>query len=112
MMPLKHWWYADFRSILTPPPLLAPPPLTQLGRMLDCVYRPLGLGMMLLLQGASIALSAGLLAAAAAGGGPSLVSSPLFGSLIFLTMLEKATSISSELAIERDWVTQLAGVWC
>ena len=82
----------------------------QVGRMLDSVYRPLGLGAMLLVQDVSILLSSVALAVAAAGGGGApLAASPLFVVLVVLAMTEKLTSISSELAIERDWVTQLAG---
>lgn len=84
-----------------------------MGRVLDSVYRPLGLGAMLLVQDACILLSCGALALAtrsgAGGTAVPLVSSPLFGVLVVLAMVEKLTSISSELAIERDWVTQLAG---
>lgn len=81
-----------------------------MGRMLDSVYRPLGLGVMLVLQDLAILLSSLALAAAAgAPGGAPLVGSPLFALMLGLAMLEKLTSISSELAIERDWVTQLAG---
>ena len=52
-----------------------------------------------------------LAAAAAASPSEPLVASPLFGVLVVLAMVEKLTSICSELAIERDWVTQLAGGW-
>ncbi|PRW39229.1 solute carrier family 40 member chloroplastic [Chlorella sorokiniana] len=80
------------------------------GRMLDSVYRPLGLGAMLALQDGAIALSSlALIAVARSGASGPLASSPLFGLLVVLAMLEKLASISSELAIERDWVTQLAG---
>lgn len=91
------------------------PPCIQMGRLLDSIYRPLGLGVMLVLQDLAILLSAVALVAARVGapgsGSAPLVGCPLFGLLLVLTMLEKLTSISSELAIERDWVTQLAGGW-
>ncbi|KAL4440206.1 hypothetical protein ABPG75_003207 [Micractinium tetrahymenae] len=79
-----------------------------MGRLLDRVYRPLGLGAMLAVQDLCILLSCGALAAAARTGAP-LASTPLFPLMVGLAMLEKLSSISSELAIERDWVTQLAG---
>ncbi|KAI7840421.1 hypothetical protein COHA_005852 [Chlorella ohadii] len=80
------------------------------GRMLDSVYRPLGLGAMLALQDGAIALSSlALIAVARSGTSGPLSASPLFGLLVVLAMAEKLASISSELAIERDWVTQLAG---
>lgn len=78
------------------------------GRLLDSVYRPLGLGAMLAVQDLCILLSCGALAVAARTGAP-LASTPLFPLMVGLAMLEKLSSISSELAIERDWVTQLAG---
>lgn len=65
----------------------------------------------LLEQDLSILVSSLAVVAAArsmAGGAP-LAASPLFGLLVALAMSEKLTSICSELAIERDWVTQLAG---
>lgn len=64
----------------------------------------------LCVQDAAILLSCACLAAAAASPAP-LAGTPLFGAMIALAMLEKLASISSELAIERDWVTQLAGGW-
>ncbi|EFN52807.1 hypothetical protein CHLNCDRAFT_138468 [Chlorella variabilis] len=81
------------------------------GRMLDSVYRPLGLGAMLVVQDVSILLSCVALVALGAGAaaGAPVASSPLFGLMVVLAMAEKLASISSELAIERDWVTQLAG---
>ncbi len=79
-----------------------------MGRLLDNVYRPLGLGAMLAVQDLCILLSCGALAVAARTGAP-LASTPLFPLMVVLAMLEKLSSISSELAIERDWVTQLAG---
>lgn len=81
-----------------------------MGRLLDSVYRPLGLGAMLAVQDLCILLSCGALAVAARTGAP-LASTPLFPLMVGLAMLEKLSSISSELAIERDWVTQLAGGW-
>lgn len=65
---------------------------------------------MLALQDVCILLSCGALAVAARTGAP-LASTPLFPLMVGLAMLEKLSSISSELAIERDWVTQLAGGW-
>ena len=61
------------------------------------------------LQDLAIFLSCIVLALAASNPAVPLVASPLFGVLVVLAMVEKLTSICSELAIERDWVTQLAG---
>ena len=36
-------------------------------------------------------------------------SSPLFFALLLFTMLERLTSFASDVAIERDWLTQLVG---
>ena len=79
--------------------------------MLDSVYRPLGLGAMLVAQDLSILLSCGALVSLGshAAAGLPLVSSPLWGVMLLLAMTEKLGSICSELAIERDWSTQLAG---
>lgn len=73
--------------------------------MLDSVYRPLGLGAMLVVQDVSILLSCVALVALGAGAaaGAPVASSPLFGLMVVLAMAEKLASISSELAIERDW---------
>ena len=39
----------------------------------------------------------------------SFQQSPLFYALLFFTMLERLTSFASDVAIERDWLTQLVG---
>jgi hypothetical protein len=67
---------------------------------------------MLVAQDVSILLSCVTLVAAAATPNVPLSASPLFAVLVVLAMAEKLASISSELAIERDWVTQLAGEAC
>lgn len=35
--------------------------------------------------------------------------SPVFFALLLFTMLERLTSFASDVAIERDWLTQLVG---
>lgn len=79
------------------------------GRILDRMYRPYGLSITVTLQGIAI-LASGLVVLAAANN-PALTFSqgPLFIALMILSMIERLTAISSELAIERDWVTQLSG---
>jgi hypothetical protein len=47
--------------------------------------------------------------AAAANPAVRFVDGPLFVVLLALSMVERLTAIVSELAIERDWVTQLSG---
>lgn len=79
------------------------------GRMLDTVYRPYGLGIMVALQGFAIIASGVTVLATVANPAIAFIDSPLFGILIALSMLERLAAISSELAIERDWVSQLAG---
>lgn len=39
----------------------------------------------------------------------SFQQSPLFFALLFFTMLERLASFASDVAIERDWLTQLVG---
>jgi hypothetical protein len=80
-----------------------------LGRVLDKVYRPYGLGLMLSLQGLAIMASGLVVLAAAASPSAVLSEGPLFAALLLLSGLERLTAMLSELAIERDWVTQLAG---
>lgn len=43
--------------------------------------------------------------------GPAFVfqQSPLFYALLLFTMLERLSSFASDVAIERDWLTQLVG---
>jgi len=40
-----------------------------------------------------------------------ITKSPVFSILLGLSMVEKLAAITSEVAIERDWVTQLCGTW-
>lgn len=81
------------------------------GRTLDRTYRPYGLGAVLALQDLSILASCGVLVAAAARptSACALVDSPLFWALAALSMAERLASAVSEMAIERDWVPQIAG---
>lgn len=77
-----------------------------LGRLLDRLSRPVGLGSMVALQGIAIGCSALLLLA---GSSTILESKPLFLMLLVLSALERLSAMASELAIERDWVAQLVG---
>jgi hypothetical protein len=79
------------------------------GRLMDRVYRPYGLGAMVALQGAAIVASGLVVLAASTNPLVPLTESAWFGLLLVLSMLERLTAIASELAVERDWVTQLAG---
>lgn len=79
-----------------------------LGRLLDQVNRPFGLGLMITLQGIAIS-GAGLVLVLVEKTGIPLLESPLFHLLLALSALERLSAMASELAIERDWVTQLAG---
>lgn len=79
------------------------------GRLLDRMYRPYGLSLMVALQGLAIVASGLVVLAAAANPGVRFVDGPLFVALLVLSMLERLTAICAELAIERDWVTQLSG---
>ena len=79
------------------------------GRMLDRAHRPFGLGAMVALQGLAIAGSAVAVLAASANSLVPFVAGPWFVVLLLLSMLERLTAITAELAIERDWVTQLSG---
>ena len=79
------------------------------GRMLDQMYLPYGLSLMVALQGIAIMASGLVVLAAAANPTVKFVDGPLFIVLLLLSMVERLTAILSELAIERDWVTQLSG---
>ena len=79
------------------------------GRLLDRMYRPYGLSLMVALQGVAIVASGLVVLAAAANPAVRFVDGPLFIALLILSMLERLTAICAELAIERDWVTQLSG---
>jgi Ferroportin1 (FPN1) len=79
------------------------------GRLLDGMYRPYGLSLMVALQGIAIMASGLVVLAAAANPTVKFVDGPLFIILLLLSMIERLTAILSELAIERDWVTQLSG---
>jgi iron-regulated transporter 1 len=61
------------------------------------------------LQGIAIMASGLVVLTAAANHTVKFVDSPLFIVLLLLSMMERLTAILSELAIERDWVTQLSG---
>jgi len=80
-----------------------------IGRLLDSMYRPYGLSLMVGLQGIAIMASGLVVLAAAANPAVKFVDGPLFIVLLALSMIERLTAILSELAIERDWVTQLSG---
>lgn len=77
--------------------------------MLDQIYRPYGLGLMIGIQGLAVISSGLIVLMATIYPAVSITAGPLFGALMILSMLERLTAISSELAIERDWVTQLSG---
>ena len=79
------------------------------GRTLDRVYRPYGLGVMVALQGVAIIASGLVVLTAASNPVTAIADGPLFAALLLLSMVERLTAIASELAIERDWVTQLSG---
>ncbi len=79
---------------------VARPPALQVGRMLDSVYRPLGLGAMLALQDGAIALSSlALIAVARSGASGPLSASPLFGLLVVLAMAEKLVRAQCRLPV-------------
>lgn len=82
-----------------------------IGRLLDQMYRPYGLGLMIGIQGLAVIGSGLLVLIATMYPAMSITTGPLFAALLILSMLERLTAISSELAIERDWVTQLSGQW-
>ena len=79
------------------------------GRLLDKMYRPYGLSLMVGLQGLAIIASGLVLLAATASTTVQFTDGPLFVALLVLSMVERLTAICSELVIERDWVTQLSG---
>ncbi len=56
-------------------------------------------------------LLAGIVLLRALSAGPHVVltESPLFLVLLVLAMVERLTAFAGEVAIERDWVTQLSG---
>jgi hypothetical protein len=78
------------------------------GRILDTVDKPLGVWSLLLLQCSSIILS-GCLLLHAFKHSLSITSGPVFNLIIALQMIEKLSAVTSEVAIERDWLTQLCG---
>lgn len=79
------------------------------GSFLDKIYRPYGLGLMLTLQDIAIIASGVVVILSATTPGASLANGPLFSALLALSGVERLTAVLSELAIERDWVTQLSG---
>lgn len=80
-----------------------------IGRLLDRLYRPFGLGLMMLLQGMAISISGMLVLAMAANPAVPFIDSPLFPAVLVLSMVERLTAVSSEMEVERFWVTQLSG---
>ncbi len=94
------------------------------GRALDAAPRPAGLAAAVAAQGAAIAASALVLlaastaavrrgAAAGLAGGASAgglaLGGAFFAALLALSAAERLSAVVAELAIERDWVTRLAG---
>jgi hypothetical protein len=94
------------------------------GRALDAAPRPAGLAAAVAAQGAAIAASALVLLAAStaaarrgaaeglAGGasaGNLALGGAFFAALLALSAAERLSAVVAELAIERDWVTRLAG---
>jgi iron-regulated transporter 1 len=79
------------------------------GRLLDRLYRPYGLGLMIALQSFAVTASGLVVLIAAMNPALAITQGPLYASLLLFSMLERLTAIASELVIERDWVTQLAG---
>lgn len=78
------------------------------GRILDTVDKSLGVWSLLLLQCSSIILS-GCLLLHAFKYSLSITSGPVFNLIVALQMVEKLSAVTSEVAIERDWLTQLCG---
>lgn len=81
------------------------------GRTLDSVQRASGLASLLGLQCFAIIASGIVLVMAGQYEHLVVTKSPVFTILLGLSMVEKLAAITSEVAIERDWVTQLCGAW-
>lgn len=81
-----------------------------IGRYLDGISRPKGLASLLTAQCISIILSGILIGFASLDPASwTITLAPIFPALLVLAMLEKLAAITSEVAIERDWITQLCG---
>ena len=80
-----------------------------IGQKLDASRRSgLFVWTLLLVQVMSIALS-GLLLSVAFWTGTSIIGGWAFGVLLALQMVEKLSAVTSEVAIERDWITRICG---
>jgi len=80
-----------------------------IGQMLDASRRSgLFVQVLLLAQVLSIVLS-GVLLSCAFWSGLSIVDGWVFVSLLLLQMVEKLSAVTSEVAIERDWITRICG---
>lgn len=79
-----------------------------IGRILDTVDRAFGVWSLLAVQCSSIILS-GCILLHAFKYSLSITSGPIFYFILFLQMIEKLAAVTSEVAIERDWLTQLCG---
>ena len=80
-----------------------------IGQMLDASRRSgLFVWVLLLVQVVSIALS-GVLLSSAFWMGLSIVDGWVFVSLLVLQMVEKLSAVTSEVAIERDWIIKICG---
>lgn len=80
----------------------------RVGRLLDSVDRALGVASLLGLQCFSI-IASGLILLLAFHYSLSITVAPIFHIVLLLSMMEKLAAVTSEVAIERDWVTQLCG---
>lgn len=80
----------------------------RVGRLLDSVDRAVGVASLLGLQCFSI-IASGLILLIAFHFSISILVAPIFHILLLLSMMEKLAAVTSEVAIERDWVTQLCG---
>ena len=80
-----------------------------IGQMLDASRRSgLFVQVLLLVQVLSIVLS-GVLLSCAFWSGLSIVDGWVFVALLLLQMVEKLSAVTSEVAIERDWITRICG---
>lgn len=78
------------------------------GRILDKVNRVAGVWSLLSLQCSSIIFS-GCLLIHALQNSLCITSGPLFNLILALQMVEKLAAVTSEVAIERDWLTKVCG---
>lgn len=79
-----------------------------IGRILDTVDKSFGVWSLLLTQSCSIIFS-GCILLHAFEHSLCITSGPIFNLIVTLQMLEKLSAVTSEVAIERDWLTQLCG---